>query len=90
MICLKAHWANAPIPCPFKSRVEARYVSELLDQADGDVRLLQDLFNEARKQPNSSFQKMDAIARANATAGFLPSESSRAAFVVEFLNLGKS
>ena len=89
MICLKAHWVNAPVYCAFKGQVEARYISELLDQVDGNVRLLKDIFDDSRKQPNSSFQKFDAIARSNATAGMLPSEGSKAAFVVEFLNLGK-
>ncbi len=88
MISAKAHWRNAPQGCHYQRQVETKYLNAMLDQVDGDVRLLKEIWDEARRnpRPDNSFTKFDAMATANATGGLLPSERN-AAITLEFLNL---
>lgn len=88
MISARAHWRNAPQGCRYKQQVETKYLNALLDQVDGDVRLLKQVWDEARRSPHpdNSFSKFDAIATTNATQTLMVSER-RAAITLEFLDL---
>ena len=89
MISLKAHWVNAPSFCPYRASVETKYLNAALKEVQGNVRELKALYEDARKQPNERFIEIDRHATKVATAGLLQSESARAAFIFEFLNLGQ-
>jgi len=72
---LTVEWSNPLFDDYRKVQIENMYAASLIQSADGSIDSLCDIFNAARKdcfQCGPAYQaylKLDAIARANATAG---------------------
>lgn len=85
---LKVHWNNAPNEQQ-REFVEARFKRELLKQVDFNEDTLKCIHDEAIKtrNPNSSMQKIFAIAHLNTFWGMnemLPSEKNNSYITIEF------